>query len=299
MDSGDSNIILPFDFVSSEQFEIYFDTQDLKASIRFCNGTTLLDGKAFAEGATTDLKNGQKIEIEDVVFKVTTIRASAGTESSPGPKNDVQKEQRQSKLKGETLVNIPTLTSPHKDAMFNALPSQTIQQDSERVVQRPMLMPQIRLDSPTDGGSNTLTEGLPKLEDWRRGDFVGKGGYGQVFKHKPRHSAEVLAVKVVNFPEITPAWRRDIDKTEQIKDFNHKMTYIDREVDILLKVDHVSSHDHAISTLANMLSSVSYFERTKSFAIQKGWQSRCRTSRKENWIHWRDYHHMDVAAVSV
>lgn len=60
MDSGNSDIILPFDFVSSRQFDIYLDTEQSKASIRFWNGKTLLDGKAFAEGATADLRNEGK-----------------------------------------------------------------------------------------------------------------------------------------------------------------------------------------------------------------------------------------------
>ena len=301
MDSGDSNIILPFDFVRSEQFEIHLDTQDLKASIRFCNGKTLLDGKAFAKGAMADLKDGQKIEIEDIKFKVITTSAPAATDSNSGPKKDVSAEQQGSKLKGETMVNIRTLgtlTSPKKDAMFNALPSQAIQQDSERVAKRPSptmpvahaettaflesiskqptysplkpitLTPQKRLDSPTDGGSSTVLECLPKLEDYRRGGFVGKGSHGQVFKHQSRHSQEVFAVKVIIFPKVRPAGRGDTE-AEMVAAFVRQMAYIQREADILLKTNHVSSREVVKSMLANLLSSDSYFERTKSFAIQK------------------------------
>lgn len=272
MDSGDSNIILSFDFVSSEQFEIYLDFQNSKASIRFCNGRTLLDGKVFAEGATTDLKNGAKIEIEDIVFKVLKIDASAATESNSGPKIDVHGEQRLSKLKGATMVNLQTNTSPPPAKIFDALPSENLQQDSDGVLRRPatknpvahaqtmaflesiskqpiyspvkptMLIPRMRLNSPAQHNSNIVLEGLQKFEDYRRGDFVGKGSYGQVFKHKSGHSDKVFAVKLIAFPEATRAGSEDIDG-KMTASFHRKMAYINREVNILLKADHVSPHD--------------------------------------------------------
>ncbi|KAL9137869.1 MAG: hypothetical protein Q9175_000929 [Cornicularia normoerica] len=165
------------------------------------------------------------------------------------------------------MVNLRTLNSPHRDTVFNALPSQNLQQVGESVARRPstksavahadtmvyleniskqptyslmkpiMAMSQMRLDSSTDGHSDAVPEGLPKLKDYRRGIFVGKSGYGQVFRHESRHSSEVFAVKVVAFPEIIPAGRKNIKgKTAEL--FDRKMAYIKREADILLKLDH-------------------------------------------------------------
>lgn len=191
-----------------------------------------------------------------------------------------------------------TLNSPHRDTVFNALPSQNLQQVGESVARRPstksavahadtmvyleniskqptyslmkpiMAMSQMRLDSSTDGHSDAVPEGLLKLKDYRRGIFVGKSGYGQVFRHESRHSSEVFAVKVVAFPEIIPAGRKNIKgKTAEL--FDRKMAYVKREADILLKLDHVSSRGYGKPSLADMLSSDSYFEHTESFTIQK------------------------------
>ena len=264
---GDGNvIILPFDHVSSEQFEISLDAQDSKATIRFRDGKTLLDGKEFPKGATADLEGGEIIEIEDVLFRVVTIRTST-TEPNPGS----QREQQQlSGLKGEPIVDIGTMYGPQKESLVNALPSEIPQQDNRSIAERPskrtkvahaetmaflermsrqpvyspvkptMLKPQMRSSVLTDSGSSTVLEGLPKLEDYRRGAFVGKGSYGQVFKHESRHSSEVFAVKVVAFPEPTPPAGRG-DATEKMAEsYERKMAYINREADVLLTVNHVS-----------------------------------------------------------
>ena len=92
------------------------------------------------------------------------------------------------------------------------------------------------LKSQSHCGLTTALEGLPKFEDHRHGDFIGKGSYGEVFKHNSRHSIEGFAVKVVAFPKITRVGREDMN--EQM--FRKKMAYIDREMDILLQADSVS-----------------------------------------------------------
>ena len=231
MESADSNITLPFDFVSPEQFEIYLDIQDSKASIRFLDGNTLLDGRALVEGVTVDLKDGAIIKIEDIMFKVLKIRSSAAAEPNTGQTEDVHGEQRHT----QSLATERPVAHAETMAFLEGISKQP----SDSSMRQEETLPQARLDPSAHRDPSSLLEALPKLEDYRRGALIGKGGFGQVFKHKDRRSVEVFAVKVLAFPETKCTGREDIDeKMDKLSD--RKMTYINREEEILLKADHVS-----------------------------------------------------------